>query len=63
MKNNITKVIFILLMISGLIIVNMWAFRSSIPFTVIPTMLGSILLMLYTPWNKVFKTKKKLKNN
>lgn len=59
MKNNITKVIFILLMISGLIIINMHAFRSSIPLTVVPTMLLSIFLLLYIPWNKLFKTKNK----
>jgi hypothetical protein len=58
MKNTILKIMFLILF--GIILgkINQCAFRSEIPSLTIITLIGSVVVLIYFPYNKFFNNKK-----
>jgi hypothetical protein len=57
MKLLILKVIAFLFLLIGLYYANMYAFRSDFPAITVITFIGSVILLVFFPYNKFFKIK------
>jgi len=55
MRNSITKVLLFILFVCSLAWINLQVFRSDLPYSVIITITGSVIILIYFPYNKLFK--------
>ena len=55
MKSLLLKLILFILFLTILIVINMYIFRSSYPLLSFITIIGSVIGLIYIPYNKLFK--------
>jgi len=55
MKNTITKVLLFILFVCLLGWINTKVFRSDLPYLALITITGSVIILIYFPYNKLFK--------
>lgn len=58
MRELSTKIIIFIILLVLLIIINQFAFRSEFPLLWFITFIGSVIGLIYFPYNKFFKNKK-----
>lgn len=56
MKLLLLKIILFIMFIVALVIGNMYVFRSDYPMASFFTFIGSVIILIFIPYNKLFKT-------
>jgi hypothetical protein len=57
MRRNLVRIILFIILLIFLFIINMTVFRSSFPLLWFVTFIGSVIGLIYFPYNKFFKIK------